>query len=887
MRFHNPWLLFFAAIVFAGCRHSALVPQNVDILSAPVRGMWEVRHDTDGYTACYVRRVAEDRVDLIVGQTAVLQADWAKWIESGNSDAASRMTLILQPGSLQIQKRYDWLKEEVFGPPAGESGFRLSGRRIAAGAGVVAPGRLPVELRTGKPGFWLGIYGDPTKADLPGLPQVRGLRISTIGAMSAAANVGLQPGDVVVSAGLWGYDDPVFEGILPLARGARDRYLPQDILPLQYLRDGVLHKVDMQLPEFPTYDRQISAEFREAIDSISGDQPSPEEELLDILATATDSAEANADLLQRLSAAHTITDVGRLWPMVAAHTRPFATLPVKQHCVGVVLPLTSGAALQDTTWLDSIYLATPPPAPTLPDYRGADLDGHLAYIDGVLAASADFNRAAFAAFTDDERTFIAEQMPGLLQGFTEAHMMWFDTDLERQTGNVKLGMMLRRLDMGALIAQFRTTALLLDEAFIVSIGNALGDRAQNEGILVDHNGGAGRVLIGGPGNDRYLSGADAAVLIDLGGDDFYGNNTGSSVPGSIASAVLIDLGGDDFYENWRHMRQGCGFMGVGLIADHGGDDTYIGIRGSQGTGFAGIGVLADWQGSDTYRSIDYGQGVGQLGAGLLIDRDGDNRFDGHLSCQGVGFTGGLGIVYSAGETGNDTYYNKGQHMSGYADDASFAGWGQGVGIGHRPYFSGGIGMIVDNGGNDQYAGGTFSIGGGYYYGLGIVNDRSGDDRYRGTRYNMGFTAHQAVGIFVDERGDDDYRTTHYVASGMAWDECTTLFIDGQGDDRYDGPGFAHCHSAQNGFTIFVDGDGSDRYIGSPPAKVNGNQYHDGTSVAYFLDLGSGVDDFGSERNANELYVFDDYAFFVDAESTAAAIMKAKAGEIRNGKDEVE
>ena len=62
---------------------------------------------------------------------------------------------------------------------------------------------------------------------------------------------------------------------------------------------------------------------------------------------------------------------------------------------------------------------------------------------------------------------------------------------------------------------------------------------------------------------------------------------------------------------------------------------------------------------------------------------------------------------------------------------------------------------------------------------------------------------------------------------------------------------------------------------------------DGTSAAYFLDLGSGIDDFGSERNANELYVFDDYAFFVDAESTAAAIMKAKAGEIRNGKDEVE
>ena len=310
MHFHSPWLLLFAAVVFAGCRHIVPVPQTADILSGPVRGMWEVRHDADRYTACYVRRAAEDRVDVIIAQTTELQADWAKWIESGNSDAASRMTLILQPGTLQIQKRYDWLKEETSGPPAGERGFRFSGRRIAAGAGVVAPGRLPVALRTGKPGFWLGIYGDPTKADLPGRPQIRGLRISTIGAMSAAANVGLRPGDVVVSVGPWGYDDPVFDGILPLARGASARYLPHDVMPLQYLRDGVLHKVDMRLPEFPTYDRPISAEFREAIDSISGDPPSPEEELLDILATATDSADANADLLRRLSEAHIITDVG-------------------------------------------------------------------------------------------------------------------------------------------------------------------------------------------------------------------------------------------------------------------------------------------------------------------------------------------------------------------------------------------------------------------------------------------------------------------------------------------------------------------------------------------------------------------------------------------------
>ena len=182
-------------------------------------------------------------------------------------------------------------------------------------------------------------------------------------------------------------------------------------------------------------------------------------------------------------------------------------------------------------------------------------------------------------------------------------------------------------------------------------------------------------------------------------------------------------------------------------------------------------------------------------------------------------------------------------------------------------------MLIDQGGADRYDGGTFSQGGGYYYGFGILNDRGNDDDYYlGTRYNMAFSAHQAAGVFIDDGGDDKYTTTHQVAMSISWDESVSLFIDRSGNDTYEAPSFSLSAAAMNGFSMFIDGDGDDRYLGKAvPAKTYGNAYHGGSSIAYFLDLGNDNDVFNTKRNAGEVSVEDDHAFFVDAPSVESAI----------------
>jgi hypothetical protein len=456
--------------------------------------------------------------------------------------------------------------------------------------------------------------------------------------------------------------------------------------------------------------------------------------------------------------------------------------------------------------------------------------------------------------------------------------MCFDPDLERQRRNVRLLGMAGRLRMRALIQQAETVARIVDGEFLASLKRQMETSPDPVGRIAERHTPWGEIILDGAADNRYLAGAPA-VLVNLGGDNFYANNTGSSVPGKVPSAVLVDFAGNDRYENWAPMRQGCGFMGVGILLDLGGDDTYIGVRYAQGVGFLGIGVLADRDGDDVYRAIDYGQGVGQFGAGLLLDDAGDNRYEGHQACQGVGFSGGVGLLYSADPAGNDHYYNKGQHGSGYGDAGSFEGWGQGLGVGHRPYASGGLGLLVDQGGNDRYEGGTFSLGGGYYYGIGILNNRAGNDRYRGSRYNMGFSAHQAVGIFLDDGGDDHYQSSHFVGLGMAWDESNTLFVDRSGNDVYIGPGFAFGAAAMNGFALFIDGGGADRYVGVRPGAVHGNSYHGGTSIGYFLSLGSGENEF-SGRSTGEIAAEGERAFFVDAPSIDAAIESLRQAPLR-------
>ena len=62
-----------------------------------------------------------------------------------------------------------------------------------------------------------------------------------------------------------------------------------------------------------------------------------------------------------------------------------------------------------------------------------------------------------------------------------------------------------------------------------------------------------------------------------------------------------------------------GRLGVGLLLDLDGRDTYKLAPGSGGAGFAGIGILCDAAGNDIYTGSKWTQGVAVGGIGLLYD----------------------------------------------------------------------------------------------------------------------------------------------------------------------------------------------------------------------------------------------------------------------------
>ena len=895
-------LIALCALLCSTCSCASAPASSATVAPSPwtARSQWEVTRTDDGtYRAYHVQHALADRL-IVTVSTTTSELDWVDWLNAGSPGASSRVTSVVALPGWTVSNRYDHIAGKPMEPAPAGTKFQKEGRPVAAGTGVYAPGIGLISELVEEPRIWTGFYSDPKDVKTDLCPAKSGLAPYAVGAGSLVDHAGMKVNDVIVKLWPWGYNDEVFKSYLNVGKAVADRFMVGDPARVEFLRakpEGgyEMFRKELTWPGVPCMNKRPGAKLLEFERQWLPREQAPEKALLDLMAQQTGRAADNADLMRRLGEAEDESDVYRMAPVLATHRHPFLMGPVARHYLDAIPTPAPDRIAKQIAWLRGAFL-TDGGAPDaaaeakVRDWRGKDLNGHLDFIEDVLALAAACNEEALKGLSAQERKYIQDTAPGLLEGFVAAHMMCFDPDIARQQANVELLQVAHKLDMAALIRQAETLSRLVDGEFLASLKAVMQASPAAGGRIATRNTKWGAIVLNGAADDRYVGGSDAAFIADLGGDDFYANNTGSSVPGAIPSAVLVDFAGNDHYESWQLMCEGCGFLGVGILLDCAGDDSYVGIRYAQGAGFMGIGVLADAEGNDTYRAIDYGQGVGQFGAGLLLDDRGRNRYEGHQACQGVGFTWGVGLLYSADANGDDTYYCKGQIASGYEDPGSYEGWGQGLGCGHRPYASGGVGLLVDQGGSDLYEGGTFSQGGGYFYGLGILNDRAGDDHYRGSRYNMGFTAHQAVGVFLDDAGNDHYYTCHFVAMGMAWDESNTLFVDRAGDDVYFAPGFAFGTSAMNGFTLFEDGGGSDKYVGARPAGVSGNSYHNGTSIGYFLDLGAGKDEF-NQRQEGEISAGPEapnpdaaHWFFVDSPSADEAVARIQKEPLKPQKD---
>jgi hypothetical protein len=318
---------------------------------------------------------------------------------------------------------------------------------------------------------------------------------------------------------------------------------------------------------------------------------------------------------------------------------------------------------------------------------------------------------------------------------------------------------------------------------------------------------AGKIIIGGTGPNLYRE--DAALILDLGGDDLYLNNAGGTRDG-LPVALVIDWEGNDRYISRENFSQGAGLLGGGFLLDLSGDDTFVTLDGGQGAGFWGIGVLYHGDGDTRLESRSLSQGVGQAGIGAILNRKGRSIYRCAFQGQALGLFAGSGLIID--EAGRDSYQLGGLEPDFRDPSRSTVSMGQGFGEGMRadgelPGVPGGIGILIDGEGDDSYSADYFAQGGAYYYGLGILHDLAGNDEYIAGRYAQGAGIHSAVGILLDKKGDDFYYASFGVAQGMGHDFGVGFLEDDEGDDSYRGGMLIQAAATTGGLGIFMDGGG--------------------------------------------------------------------------------
>lgn len=528
-----------------------------------------------------------------------------------------------------------------------------------------------------------------------------------------------------------------------------------------------------------------------------------------------------------------------------------AVAPLRLHSVA---ELTT--ALQDMLGRPAALgeLAAPPVS-TKPE-------DHLAYIEVVLVEADRRRERAIEALSESERRFLFDHAMFLANYFVpQLSEQNEDQRVRALLNNRFFKLTADRINEADLLAAAQAVASLADENWLQAARatfNTMSYQPQSlpwvtGTVMLARETPAGWIVIGGRGPNTYREGGQrVALLFDLGGNDTY---AGFAAPMSELQgiSVVIDLEGDDVYEAGP-LGLATGRLGVGMLVDCAGDDQYHLAVGSGGAGFAGIGLLVDQAGNDRYTGSRFTQGAAIGGVGLLLDRSGNDDYSSFG--YAIGFGGPLGIGAVIDLTGDDAYQCGNRYASGYnlaeAPDAKpgearyqYDCFGIGAGVGQRLLpkqeppvvedVAGGIGLVLDQEGNDRYSSANFSQGVGYYFGAGIKIDERGDDVHQAARYGHAAAAHFGVGLFVDRAGADRYGSTGPFYNGAAaWDRSVALAVDdGVDDDIYDlqrstGLGIAD-HRA---WSLFVDAGGQDRYL--VPQGV-GDARHG--SVSGFFDLG--------------------------------------------------
>lgn len=376
---------------------------------------------------------------------------------------------------------------------------------------------------------------------------------------------------------------------------------------------------------------------------------------------------------------------------------------------------------------------------------------------------------------------------------------------------------------------------------------------------------AGRILVGSKVNNIYRLDelTNVAMILDVGGNDTYIEGTTTETRPIL---IIVDQAGDDVYRGTRPGIQGGAIIGLSLLIDHQGNDRYEAANVAQGAALAGIGMLIDLAGDDTYLGDRRVQGSSIGGAAILIDVAGDDDYRAALLSQAVGGPLGFGLIDDL--AGNDHYYAGGKYPNIYGDSPGFAGWSQGMGVGPRGTANGGIGVLLDGGGDDIYECDYFSHAGGYWFAAGFARDFGGNDQRLGStrtnfdrsprtvgrflRWGNGFGCHFASGFLIDDAGDDVYLGDHG-STCFSWDIGVGAIIDAGGNDKYVASSSGSALAQNSAIAVLFDVSGNDSYQGALGNADSASGYHPRigaeSNFAFLIDL-SGADKYNGESKNN-------------------------------------
>jgi hypothetical protein len=289
--------------------------------------------------------------------------------------------------------------------------------------------------------------------------------------------------------------------------------------------------------------------------------------------------------------------------------------------------------------------------------------------------------------------------------------------------------------------------------------------------------------------------------------------------------------------------------GHALLIDMGGADTYNCHAGANASGLNGVSVCLDLgAGNDTYNRIDDPDNV---------DRT-QNPSDDNTSQQGAGRMG-IGMLVDFG--GNDDYasvrLSQGSAVFGVGlladlgggDDYAMEAMGQGAAFG-------GVGLLLDQGGADHYDGWHKVQGFGGIMGIGILCDRgTGVDHYY-AEPNLSAAKPEYSGWFGLDADSKNLSLAQGAGIGLSINLLTVggtkiaggggfgLLFDHGGSDFYTGGAFAQAGSYYQSTGVLIDWDGDDDYAGYTFAQGAASN----TGLACLFDL-QGADSLSVETGA--------------------------------------